>query len=116
MFGGLSFGWISDRFGYVSQPSLPTLAYSRHRRRGAIVIASVVSIVGVLIQLSGMLLVGRLVNGFALGSLVDSAYVCTASQRHSRHVCLMCKCILYRGISTCATRYHAHCCAPLDHP
>ncbi|KAF8552470.1 maltose permease [Imleria badia] len=63
MFGGLSLGWISDRLG----------------RRGAVAIACGVSIVGVLIQFltpkhaNGMLLVGKLINGFALGMYVSCA-------------------------------------------
>jgi len=63
MFGGLSLGWISDRLG----------------RRGAVAIACGISIVGVLIQfftpthVNGMLLVGKLINGFALGMYVSSA-------------------------------------------
>ncbi|KAN0086099.1 General substrate transporter [Tylopilus felleus] len=63
MFGGLSLGWISDRLG----------------RRGAVAFACFVSIVGVLIQfltpkhVNGMLLVGKLINGFALGMYVSCA-------------------------------------------
>ncbi|KAH0834933.1 general substrate transporter [Lanmaoa asiatica] len=63
MFGGLSLGWISDRLG----------------RRGAVAVACAISIVGVLIQFltpthaNGMLLVGKLINGFALGMYVSCA-------------------------------------------
>ncbi|KAF8137075.1 general substrate transporter [Boletus edulis] len=63
MFGGLSLGWISDRLG----------------RRGAVALASVVSIIGVLIQfltpkhVNAMLLVGKLINGVALGLFVSCA-------------------------------------------
>ncbi|KAG9311602.1 general substrate transporter [Chiua virens] len=63
MFGGLWLGWISDRLG----------------RRGAIAIACVISIVAVFIQFftpthaNGMLVVGKLINGVALGMYVSCA-------------------------------------------
>ncbi|KAI9568717.1 maltose permease, partial [Boletus coccyginus] len=63
MFGGLSLGWFSDRFG----------------RRGAVAFACGVSTVAVLIQFltpkhgNWVLLVGKLINGFALGMFVSCA-------------------------------------------
>ncbi|EJU04738.1 maltose permease [Dacryopinax primogenitus] len=63
MFGGLSLGWIADHFG----------------RRGAVAIACCVSIVAIILQFftpveaNPMLLVGKLINGFALGMYVSSA-------------------------------------------
>ncbi|KAG8216575.1 general substrate transporter [Butyriboletus roseoflavus] len=63
MFGGLSLGWISDKLG----------------RRGAVAVACAISIVGVFIQFfspthaNAMLLVGKLINGFALGMYVSCA-------------------------------------------
>ncbi|KAF9240471.1 maltose permease [Melanogaster broomeanus] len=63
MFGGLSLGYIADKLG----------------RRGAVAVACVISIGAILIQfltpkhVNGMLLVGKLINGFALGMFVSSA-------------------------------------------
>ncbi|KAI9568718.1 hypothetical protein HD554DRAFT_709317 [Boletus coccyginus] len=63
MSGSLSLDWISDRF----------------ERRGAVAFACGVSIVGVLIQFltpkhgNWVLLVGKLINGFALGMFVSCA-------------------------------------------
>ncbi|KIJ63765.1 hypothetical protein HYDPIDRAFT_175817 [Hydnomerulius pinastri MD-312] len=63
MFGGLSLGYFSDKLG----------------RRGAVAVACVISIGGVLIQFftpkhnNGMLLAGKLINGFALGMFVSCA-------------------------------------------
>ncbi|KAF9220749.1 maltose permease [Gyrodon lividus] len=63
MFGGLSLGYISDKLG----------------RRGAVAVACVLSIAGILIQfltpkhVNGMLVAGKLINGFALGMYVSSA-------------------------------------------
>jgi len=63
MFGGLSLGYVSDKFG----------------RRGAVALCCCVSIVGILIQFftyphrNAQLLVGKLVNGYALGMYVSGA-------------------------------------------
>ncbi|KIJ63752.1 hypothetical protein HYDPIDRAFT_133568 [Hydnomerulius pinastri MD-312] len=63
MFGGLSLGYISDKLG----------------RRGANTVACLISLVGILIQFftpvhqNGMLLVGKLVNGYALGIYLSLA-------------------------------------------
>ncbi|RSH91961.1 hypothetical protein EHS25_009331 [Saitozyma podzolica] len=63
MFGGLSLGIVAERFG----------------RRGATALASFVSITAIFIQFftpphaNGMLLVGKLINGYALGMYVSSA-------------------------------------------
>ncbi|GBE88356.1 General alpha-glucoside permease [Sparassis crispa] len=63
MFGGLSLGYISDKFG----------------RRGAVVLCCLVSITGIFIQFftpphkNGMLLAGKLINGYALGMYVSGA-------------------------------------------
>ncbi|KIJ63766.1 hypothetical protein HYDPIDRAFT_91877, partial [Hydnomerulius pinastri MD-312] len=63
MFGGLSLGYVSDKLG----------------RRGAVAVACLISIGGVLIQfftpkhVNGMLLAGKLINGFALGMFVSCA-------------------------------------------
>lgn len=120
MFGGLSFGWVSDRFGYLSLSGPFALAHSCHRRRAAVAIASAVSIIGVLIQFvtpkhnNDMLLVGMLVNGFALGLPINSECVYTVQWYRSRHVCLICECILCGGISTCSAWYHNHLREPLD--
>ncbi|KAF8430640.1 general substrate transporter [Boletus edulis BED1] len=76
MFGGLSLGWISDRLGRILEWYLTR---ERHRRRGAVALASVVSIISVLIQfltpkhVNAMLLVGKLINGVALGLFVSCA-------------------------------------------
>lgn len=64
----------------VSERRLWVVVGSRrvYRRRGAVAVACGISIVGVLIQFftpkhaNGMLLAGKLINGFALGSLIDS--------------------------------------------
>lgn len=96
---------------------------SQHRRRrGAVAIACVVSIVGVLIQFltpkhgNGMLLAGKLINGFALGSPVESACIGITQRHRSRHVCLVCWWLLRRGVSTCSARYHDRCRKPMDCP
>lgn len=63
MGGAFSLGYISELFG----------------RRGAVAIACLVSIVGILIQFltpahnNGMLLAGKLINGFSLGIFVSGA-------------------------------------------
>ncbi|CCM01414.1 uncharacterized protein FIBRA_03465 [Fibroporia radiculosa] len=63
MFGGLSLGYVSDKFG----------------RRGAVALCCVVSIAGILIQFftyphkNAQLLVGKLINGFSLGMYVSGA-------------------------------------------
>ncbi|WVQ78292.1 hypothetical protein IAT38_000377 [Cryptococcus sp. DSM 104549] len=63
MFGGLLVGWLSDRIG----------------RRGTTGIACLISIVGVLLQFltpehnNTMLVMGKLINGLALGMYVSSA-------------------------------------------
>lgn len=63
MFGGLSLGYVSDKFG----------------RRGAVALCCVVSIAGIFIQFftyphrNAQLLVGKLVNGYALGMYVSGA-------------------------------------------
>ncbi|KAG1763315.1 maltose permease, partial [Suillus occidentalis] len=63
MAGAFSLGYISELFG----------------RRGAVAVACVVSIVGILLQFltpaheNGMLLAGKLINGFSLGMFVSSA-------------------------------------------
>ncbi|KAH7924695.1 maltose permease [Leucogyrophana mollusca] len=62
-FGALSLGYISDKFG----------------RRGAVAFACCISVVAIFIQFftpphkNGMLLAGKLINGFALGMYVSSA-------------------------------------------
>lgn len=54
-------------------------AHARHSRRGATALASFVSITAIFIQFftpphaNGMLLVGKLINGYALGMYVSSA-------------------------------------------
>ncbi|KAG2129320.1 maltose permease [Suillus cothurnatus] len=63
MAGAFSLGYISELFG----------------RRGAVAVACFVSIVGILIQFltpphkNGMLLAGKLINGFSLGMFVSTA-------------------------------------------
>ncbi|KZT57947.1 general substrate transporter [Calocera cornea HHB12733] len=63
MFGGLSLGFVADRFG----------------RRGAVALCCVISTIGIFLQFftpvqaNPMLLVGKLVNGFALGMYVSCA-------------------------------------------
>ncbi|PCH42436.1 general substrate transporter [Wolfiporia cocos MD-104 SS10] len=63
MFGGLSLGYVSDKFG----------------RRGAVALCCCVSIAGILIQFftyphkNAQLLIGKLVNGYALGMYVSGA-------------------------------------------
>ncbi|EIW77181.1 maltose permease [Coniophora puteana RWD-64-598 SS2] len=63
IFGGLSLGAVSDRLG----------------RRGAVALASVISLGAVLIQFfapahnNGMLLAGKLINGYSLGMFVSVA-------------------------------------------
>ncbi|KAG1729525.1 maltose permease, partial [Suillus paluster] len=63
MAGAFSLGHISELFG----------------RRGAVAVACLVSIVGILVQFltpahkNGMLLAGKLINGFSLGMFVSSA-------------------------------------------
>ncbi|KAI0725563.1 maltose permease [Fomitopsis betulina] len=63
IFGGLSLGYVSDKLG----------------RRGAVVVCCIVSIAGILIQFftyphkNAQLLIGKLINGFALGMYVSGA-------------------------------------------
>jgi len=63
MFGGASLGYFSDRFG----------------RRGSVLICSIISMGGIFIQFftmphkNGQLLVGKLINGFAIGLYVSGA-------------------------------------------
>ncbi|WWD01376.1 hypothetical protein V866_008319 [Kwoniella sp. B9012] len=63
IFGGIAVGWIADRIG----------------RRGSIAVASFISIGAVFIQFfspphkNAMLLVGKLINGFALGMYLSAA-------------------------------------------
>ncbi|KAH9917803.1 maltose permease [Fomitopsis serialis] len=63
MFGGLSLGYVSDKLG----------------RRGAMGVCCIVSIVGIFIQFftyphkNAQLIVGKLVNGYALGMYVSGA-------------------------------------------
>nr|XP_019002616.1 uncharacterized protein I203_05102 [Kwoniella mangroviensis CBS 8507]OCF66077.1 hypothetical protein I203_05102 [Kwoniella mangroviensis CBS 8507] len=63
IFGGIAVGWIADRIG----------------RRGSIAIASFISIGAVFIQFfspshnNAMLLIGKLINGFALGMYLSAA-------------------------------------------
>ncbi|KAH9939513.1 maltose permease [Amylocystis lapponica] len=63
MFGGLSLGYVSDKFG----------------RRGAVALCCMVSITGIFIQFftyphrNAQLIVGKLINGYALGMYVSGA-------------------------------------------
>ncbi|WVW83069.1 hypothetical protein I302_105086 [Kwoniella bestiolae CBS 10118] len=63
MFGGIVVGWLADRIG----------------RRGALAVASCISIGSVFMQFfcpphnNALLLVGKLINGFALGMYISSA-------------------------------------------
>lgn len=63
MFGGLSLGYVSDKFG----------------RRGAVALCCIVSITGIFIQFftyphrNAQLLIGKLINGYALGMYVSGA-------------------------------------------
>lgn len=78
----VAFRWVGSLIGwgecFFLRVGVFVCSRERDRRRGAVVVACVVSIVGVLIQFltpkhaNGMLLVGKLINGFALGSLIDS--------------------------------------------
>ena len=73
-FAGLDLGLVGVRvFPWLNF----VRSLARGRRRGAVALACFISIVGVLIQFlspkhaNGMLLVGKLINGYALGSPID---------------------------------------------